>query len=256
MGEYKFVNLEIISFMSPCCCTLQEWPPPGFFSRERIRHLIWWDKFVYVQDVRGLRLLQLYLWTFKSFRMLCSSRTAWSWRRGHYDPSKLQKLTPSWNVVTSQKTSFALNFFMITFRRVRKITKKTNSFVMPVHPSVRPSVRMEQLGPHWRDFHEIWYLLTFRKTAKKIQVSLKSDKNSGYFKRRPIYIFDHVSLSYSYNDDSHKRCRGNQNHPIIFSTFPPPPQKKNRAVYEILWKNILQLGWPQKKYGACALHAG
>lgn len=42
MSEYKFVNLGVISFISPCCCTLQEWPPPGFFSRDRIRHLIWW----------------------------------------------------------------------------------------------------------------------------------------------------------------------------------------------------------------------
>jgi hypothetical protein len=33
-----------------------------------------------------------------------------------------------------------------------KLGKSTISFVM----SVRPSVRMEQLGSHWRDFHEIF----------------------------------------------------------------------------------------------------
>jgi hypothetical protein len=172
---------------------LQEWSPPGFFSKDRIRHLIWWDKFVYVQDVRGLRLTQWYLLIFKSSRMLCSSRTAWSWRRGHYDPSKGQNLSPSWHVVTSQETAFTLKFFMIIFRHVRKTTKKTISIVM----SVRPSVRMKQLGPKWTDFHEMWYLSIFRKTAEKIQVSLKSDKNKGYFTRRPAYICDHVSLSYS-----------------------------------------------------------
>jgi hypothetical protein len=32
------------------------------------------------------------------------------------------------------------------FRRVRKITKTTVGFVM--------SVRMEQLGSHWKDFHK------------------------------------------------------------------------------------------------------
>jgi len=32
------------------------------------------------------------------------------------------------------------------------------------------------------------------KTVQKIQVSLKSDKNNGYFTRRPIYIYDHISL--------------------------------------------------------------
>jgi hypothetical protein len=46
---------------------------------------------------------------------------------------------------------------------------------------VRLSVRMEQLGSHWGDFHEILYLNIFQKSLEKIQVSLKSDKNNGYF---------------------------------------------------------------------------
>jgi len=37
---------------------------------------------------------------------------------------------------------------------------------------------MEQLGSHWRDFREILYLRGFRKYEKKIQMLLKSDKNS------------------------------------------------------------------------------
>jgi len=45
--------------------------------------------------------------------------------------------------------------------------------------SVRPSVRMEQLGCHWTELHVICYLTVFRKTVEKIQVSLKSDKNNG-----------------------------------------------------------------------------
>jgi hypothetical protein len=66
-----------------------------------------------------------------------------------------------------------------------KLRKATVSFVM----SVRLSVRMEQLGSHWTDFHEIWYWRIFRKSVEKIQVSLKSDKSKGYFTWRPIYIF-------------------------------------------------------------------
>jgi hypothetical protein len=34
-----------------------------------------------------------------------------------------------------------------------KLRKATIGFVMAVCPSVRPSVRMEQLGSHWTDFH-------------------------------------------------------------------------------------------------------
>jgi hypothetical protein len=47
--------------------------------------------------------------------------------------------------------------------------KATISFVM----SVRPSVRMKQLGSHWTDFQEIGYLMIFRKSVDKIQVFIK-----------------------------------------------------------------------------------
>ena len=47
--------------------------------------------------------------------------------------------------------------------------------------SSRLSVRVEQLGSHWMDFHYILYSSTSRKLVEKIQVSLKSDKNKGYF---------------------------------------------------------------------------
>jgi hypothetical protein len=40
---------------------------------------------------------------------------------------------------------------------------------------------MEQLGSQWMDFHEILYLSSFRISAEKIQVSLKSDNNNWYF---------------------------------------------------------------------------
>ena len=46
--------------------------------------------------------------------------------------------------------------------------------------SVRPSVCVV-LGSHWTCFNEIWYLSILRKNVEKIQFSLKSDKNNGYF---------------------------------------------------------------------------
>ena len=49
--------------------------------------------------------------------------------------------------------------------------------------------RTEQLSSCRTDFHEIWYLGIFRKCVEKIKVSLKSDKNKGYFTWRPINIF-------------------------------------------------------------------
>jgi len=60
--------------------------------------------------------------------------------------------------------------------------------------SVRPSIRMEQLGSHWMDFHESLYFSIFRKSVEKIQFSSKSGKNNRYFTWRPIYTCDHLSL--------------------------------------------------------------
>jgi len=40
---------------------------------------------------------------------------------------------------------------------------------------------MEQLGSHWTDFHEIWYLSIVQNSVQKVQVLLKLDNNKGYF---------------------------------------------------------------------------
>jgi len=77
----------------------------------------------------------------------------------------------------------------------------TISFVNPVSPSVCPSVRqsvrMEQLGSHWTEFHEILHLRICRNSVERTDVLLISDKNNGYLTWRPVYDFDHISLSSS-----------------------------------------------------------
>jgi hypothetical protein len=66
-------------------------------------------------------------------------------------------------------------------------------------PSVRPSVclslRMEYLGSHWTDFYETLHLSFIRNSVKKTQVSLKSDKNNGYFTWQHSHINDNISLN-------------------------------------------------------------
>jgi hypothetical protein len=56
--------------------------------------------------------------------------------------------------------------------------------------SVHPFVHMEQLGSHWTDFYEFDIWEFFEKSVEKIQVSLKSDKNNGYFIWTPMYIYN------------------------------------------------------------------
>ena len=43
------------------------------------------------------------------------------------------------------------------------------------------SFRIEQLCCHWKDVNEIWYLNVYLKSIEKIQVSLKTGKNNGYY---------------------------------------------------------------------------
>ena len=71
-----------------------------------------------------------------------------------------------------QKRSVVQGHFEARFAKLRKATI---SLVM----SVPPFARMEKLGSHCTDFHEIWYLKIIRKSLEKIQFSLKSDKTKG-----------------------------------------------------------------------------
>jgi len=56
---------------------------------------------------------------------------------------------------------------------------------------------MEEIISPSTDFHEIWHLTIFLKSVEKIQLSLNSDKNNGYFTWRPMHIYDSISLNSS-----------------------------------------------------------
>jgi hypothetical protein len=47
---------------------------------------------------------------------------------------------------------------------------------------------MEELGSHWKGCHKVWHVKIFKKSAVKRKVSLKSDKNNGYFNKESMYI--------------------------------------------------------------------
>jgi len=70
-----------------------------------------------------------------------------------------------------------LSLYLFRFLRpFATFRKAIISFVVSVCPPV-----YKELDSQWTDFHEIWYLSIFRKSAEKIQVTLKSGKNNGYF---------------------------------------------------------------------------
>jgi hypothetical protein len=77
---------------------------------------------------------------------------------------------------------------------------------------------MRELGFHYNNFDEIWYLWLFRKSVKKIQVSLKSDKITGTWQRH-VFIFMTISrwINLTTRNVSNKRHRENQNTHFMFS---------------------------------------
>jgi len=65
-----------------------------------------------------------------------------------------------------------------------KLRRATINFAMSVCPSVRPSVRMEQLGSHLANFHEMLCLSIFGKYIKRTEDSSKRElymKTNMYF---------------------------------------------------------------------------
>jgi len=74
------------------------------------------------------------------------------------------------------------------FRRVRK-TANGDCWLRHVSPSVRQSSWNKSVPSN--GFSSKWYPSILRQSVQKIQVSLKSDKNSGYFAWIPIYRVFH-----------------------------------------------------------------
>ena len=118
-----------------------------------------------------------------------------------------------------------------------ELWKATISFAM----SVCLPFRMEQLGSHWTDFHEIWYLNIFRTFVEKIQVSLKSDKSNGYFTRRLItFMITSRWIIIIMRMFQTKVVEKIQTYILCSITV-----SENRAVYEIMWKNMVKLDTPR-----------
>jgi len=102
------------------------------------------------------------------------------------------------------------------FRCVRKNAKFTLSFVMSLCPSA-----WSYSSSYWTDLHETRYLINSRKSVKKIQVPLKSDKNDDYSVSVRMFINDHASFNSFLKEKYLKQiCRGSQNTFMFNKCFP------------------------------------
>jgi len=107
------------------------------------------------------------------------------------------------------------------------------------------SVRKEQLGSIWTDFHKKFNnWLFFRKSVEKICLfKTWQEWRVLYMKTNVHFVIVSLSILLKLRNVSDKICRENQTHvtfsDLFFFFF------ENRAVYEIMWKNILEPDRPQ-----------
>ena len=93
---------------------------------------------------------------------------------------------------------------------------------------------MNQLGPHWTDFHEIRCLNIFLKYIDETQDSLKSGKKKGTLLEDQYAPLIVSPLLLRNGNVSYKICRESQNKHFVFNNF--FFSFENRSVYEIMWK--------------------
>jgi hypothetical protein len=84
--------------------------------------------------------------------------------------------------------------------------------------SLRPSARMEQLGSHWTDFHEIWYFIIFRKSGRKFKFHQNLTKITGTL-QEDLCTFTKISrwTLLAMRNISDAICRENQNTNFMFN---------------------------------------
>jgi len=81
----------------------------------------------------------------------------------------------------------------------------------------------------------------FGKSVEKVQVSLKSDSNKGYFTWRPMYSYDLIEFFSEWGMFRIRLLESIKTHlTLIFFS-------ENRDVNEIMWQNMVEPDRPQKK---------
>jgi hypothetical protein len=87
-----------------------------------------------------------------------------------------------------------------------------------------PSVRMEQPGSQWTDFHEVLCLSIFWKSIEKIKVLLKQDKNDEYapvYMKTKIHFWSYLTHIFLEWEMFQKKVVKKSKHNFIFNNFFP-----------------------------------
>ena len=104
------------------------------------------------------------------------------------------------------------------------------------------SVRMEKLGSHWTDFHKIWYVGKCRKFIKQSDSQYNPTSIMGnLYENVCTFMITYRWILLRMRNFWDKGCREQQNTYFMFNNF----CSENRALYEIMWKNMVEPDRPQ-----------
>ena len=128
------------------------------------------------------------------------------------------------------------------FKRVRKIRKEAISFVMSVCPSVclHGTTRLPLDGFSWNLILEYFSRrFKFHSVLTRLRVTW-----------RPMYIYDNIAELFLEWGMFQPKVVKKIKHFFMFTNF---FIFDNHAIYEVMWKSIIERNRPQM---TCALHAG
>ena len=77
-----------------------------------------------------------------------------------------------------------------------KLWNTTGSFVMsvPLYLFAHPSVRVEQHGSHWTDFHEILYLCIFENVQTKFKIHYNATSIRVLYMKTYVHLWSYLAL--------------------------------------------------------------
>ena len=115
------------------------------------------------------------------------------------------------------------------------------SLCLSIRPSVLMSVRVEQIGSHWTDFHGVLYLRISRQYVERIQVPLIPYNNNGRGELSYLVPLGSEKISAPYFKQCFFRGGGGITSQTESNTTPPSPMTEitNILFYILnLWLRI------------------
>jgi hypothetical protein len=123
-------------------------------------------------------------------------------------------------------------------------TAKIDYELSHAYLSVCLPVGTVQLGCHWTDFHEVWYLSIFRKYFEKIQVLLKRDWQEWrvLYMNTSVYLQTYLAEFFVEWEMLQAKLQRKTQTNILWAIF---SFSKSHTIHEIMYKNMIQPDRPQ-----------